>query len=164
LPKKGDAALNDLGRGVTAATATNGEIDWARVPIASPKGPRPSASPSASAGNDLIGPWRSQDGRESISFAKDGAFRAHFIEQGPSPSPADVSGTYLVDGPTIALTVKGRPPMTWRFKIDGKDAAFTYDQGGSVKEDGATAKFSRASWRARRAPSRPAAGDTAYAA
>ena len=50
LPKKGDAAVNDLGRSVKAATAANGETDWARVPIASPKDPRPSAPPSAGAG------------------------------------------------------------------------------------------------------------------
>jgi len=94
----------------------------------------------------LIGKWQEVNGREAIEFLKDGSFHGSLIWDLTNESK-DVSGTFVVKGDMVDLTVQ-KPtdltPMSWKFTFTGSDElTIVFQQGGALKRDGNSAKYQR---------------------
>lgn len=91
----------------------------------------------------LFGKWVEVNGHDNIEFAKDGLFLGR-MTSGIAGEMKNISGNYFVDSDNISLQPNGGVPMTWKFKFSNGYLILTYQQGGSVKEDGSLARFERA--------------------
>jgi hypothetical protein len=102
---------------------------------------------SAKPEKSLPGRWQEATGREAIEFFKDGTFRGTMIWD-LTNAPVDISGTYIVKGDMVGITVANPAeltPMTWKIAFSGSDElTVVFQQGGALKRDGGSAKYRRA--------------------
>jgi len=80
--------------------------------------------------------WQEVNVRETSEFLKDGSFHGSLIWD-LTNAPADVSGTFVVNGDMVNLTVE-RPadltPMSWKVAFTGSDElTIVFQQGGAIK-------------------------------
>ena len=94
----------------------------------------------------LIGKWQEVNGREAIEFLKDGSYQGSFIWD-LTNAPIAVSGTFMVNGDKVDLTVEKPPDLTqmsWKITFAGSDElTIVFQQGGALKRDGNSAKYQR---------------------